>query len=148
MTLDLSLAVAHHLLVFALVAILAVQLALVRPGLGIGAVRRLTRLDAAYGALALGVLVAGFARAIWGLKGWAFYGTYWVFWLKVGAFALVGLLSIAPTLRFRRWPAIAGEEGTVPPGEVNAVRRWLHAEAAVLALIPALAAMLARNVGY
>ena len=148
MTLDLSLAIVHHLLVFVLVAILAGQIALVRPGLGADAVRRLTRLDAAYGALALAVLIAGFARAIWGLKGWEFYGSYWVFWLKVGIFALVGLLSIMPTLRFRRWRGVVAGSDVVPSSEVSTVRRWLHAEAAVLLLIPVIAAMLARSVGY
>ena len=34
----------------------------------------------------------GFARAVYGLKGWEYYSTYWVFWAKVGVFVLVGIL--------------------------------------------------------
>ena len=150
MTLDLVLAILHHLAVFAVVALLAAQLVLVRPGLGVDTVRRLARLDGAYGGLAMVVLAAGFSRAIWGLKGWEYYSTYWLFWVKVGAFVLVGLLSVVPTLRFRRWlSAAAGDHAyAVPAGEVATVRRWMHVEAAVLLLIPVIAAMLARNVGY
>jgi len=150
MTADLILAVLHHLLVFALFAIFAVQISLVRPGLGADGVRRLAGLDGAYGAMAMAVLVVGFSRAIWGLKGWEYYSGYWVFWVKVGAFALVGLLSIVPTLRFRRWLSAAKTDPAhaVPAAEIATVRQWLHAEAAVLLTLPVLAAVLARNVFY
>lgn len=150
MTLDLILAILHHLAVFSLFATLAAQMVLVRPGIGADTVRRLARLDGVYGGLAMAVLVAGFARAIWGLKGWDYYSTYWIFWMKVGAFVLVGVLSIAPTLRFRRWAGAAGSDASyaVPDADIAMVRRWLHAEGAILLLIPVIAAMLARNVFY
>lgn len=150
MATDLTLAILHHLLVFALFAIFAVQMALVRPGLGAEGVRRLAALDGAYGGISLAVIAVGFARAVWGLKGWEYYSTYWVFWAKIGAFLLVGLLSIWPTLRFRRWLAAARDDPAylVPADEIAAVRPWLHREGAVLLLIPALAAMMARGVAY
>lgn len=147
---DLILAILHHLLVFALFSIFAVQMALVRPGLRASTVSRLARLDGAYGGIALAVIIVGFARAIFGLKGWDYYSTYWVFWAKVGAFLLVGLLSVPPTLRFRRWLGAAKADAgyIVPDDEVGAVRTWLGREGLVLLLIPILAAMLARGVGY
>ena len=147
---DLHLAIVHHLLVFSIFAIFAMQLSLVRPGLGGAGVRRLAAIDGAYGAIALGVLVVGFARAVYGLKGWEYYSTYWVFWAKVGAFVLVGLLSIRPTMRFQRWKkAAAADPGyVVADGEISATRHMLHLEAVPLALIPVLAAMLARGVFY
>lgn len=147
---DLVLAILHHLLVFSIFAIFAVQMALIRPGLDGATVKRLARIDGAYGGIALAVLVVGFARAVLGLKGWAYYGTYWVFWAKVGAFILVGLLSIQPTMRIQRWrrAAEANAAYAVPPGEIAAVRVWLMREGAVLLLIPILAAMMARGVGY
>lgn len=150
MTTDLILAILHHLLVFSVFAIFAIQMALVRPGLGADGVRRLAGLDGAYGGVSLAVLVVGFSRAVWGLKGWEYYSGYWVFWAKVAAFVLVGLLSIQPTLRYRRWLTAAKTDPAhaVPPGEIAAVRQWLHAEAAVLLIIPVLAAMMARNVFY
>ena len=150
MTADLILAVLHHLLVFSLFAIFAVQMTLVRPGLDAAGVRRLAGLDGAYGAVSVAVIAVGFARAVWGLKGWEYYSGYWVFWAKVGAFLLVGLLSVRPTLRFRRWLGAAKDDpaGLVPAGEITAVRPYLHAEGVVLLLIPVLAAMMARGGAY
>jgi putative membrane protein len=147
---DLLLAIIHHLLVFSLFAIFAVQMTLIRPGLDAATVRRLARLDGAYGGIALAVLVVGFARAWLGLKGWDYYSTYWVFWAKVGAFIAVGLLSIQPTIHIQRWLRAARADAVyaVPAGEIAAVRVWLMREGAVLLLIPILAAMLARGVGY
>ena len=147
---DLHLAIAHHLLVFAIVAIFAMQLTLVRPGLDAAGATRLGAIDGAYGALSLAVIAVGFARVVYGLKGWDYYSGYWVFWAKVGVFLLVGLLSIRPTMRFQRWrKAAAADPGyTVPQAEIASTRRLLHLEALPLALIPVLAAMLARGIGY
>ncbi|WP_421928487.1 DUF2214 family protein [Neoaquamicrobium sediminum] len=98
----------------------------------------------------MAVIIVGFARAIFGLKGWDYYSTYWVFWAKVGAFLVVGLLSVPPTLCFRRWLGAAKADAgyIVPDDEVGAVRTWLGREGLVLLLIPILAAMLARGIGY
>ena len=55
-----------------------------------------------------------------------------------------------PTLRFRRWLGAAKADAAyiVPDNEVGAVRTWLGREGLVLLLIPILAAMLARGIGY
>lgn len=147
---DLHLAIAHHLLVFAIFSIFAMQLTLVRPGLDGPGAARLAAIDGVYGALSLLVVAVGFGRAIYGLKGWEYYSTYWVFWAKVGVFALVGLLSIRPTLRFQRWrkAAAADADYVVPAADIAATRRLLHMEAVPMALLPVLAAMLARGIGY
>ena len=147
---DLHLAIAHHLLGFAIFAIFAMQFTLVRPGLDGAGAKRLAAIDGAYGALSLAVIAVGFARAVYGLKGWDYYSGYWVFWAKVGVFVLVGLLSIRPTMSFQRWrKAAATDSGyAVPAAEIVATRRMLHLEALPLALIPVLAAMLARGIGY
>ncbi|TKT82651.1 DUF2214 family protein [Aquamicrobium sp. LC103] len=146
---DLMLAILHHLLVFLLVAVLAAEIVLVRPGMDGAAVRRVASLDGLYGGLAGAVILVGFARVFLGLKGWEYYIYYWVFWAKVGAFAIVGVLSTAPTMRFQRWKKAAVEEGwLVPASEVAAVRAWFRWEAAVLVLVPIFAAMMARGVGY
>jgi PHD/YefM family antitoxin component YafN of YafNO toxin-antitoxin module len=52
---DLILAIAHHLFVFSLVAIIAAGLVLVRDALGGAALRRLGSVDLAYGVVAAGV---------------------------------------------------------------------------------------------
>jgi len=145
--LDFALAAIHHLLVFGLFAILAVEIVYARPGLDGATVRRLGRVDALYGAFATLVIVVGFARAIWGLKGWDYYVVNPLFWIKVGLFLAVGALSAVPTINFLRWNGrLKAEPGYRPPdGEVLANRKWLHLEAALLVLIPVVAAALARG---
>jgi putative membrane protein len=68
MTTDAWLAIAHHLAVFGLAAVLAAEWGLVRRGMAAPDIRRLARVDSAYGAVAGAVIIAGVARVIWGAK--------------------------------------------------------------------------------
>jgi putative membrane protein len=146
---DLVLAVLHHLLVFSLAGLLAAELALLRPGVGGATLKVLGGLDAAYGATATLILAVGFSRVYFGVKGSAFYLGNPVFWAKIGAFAVVGLLSIAPTITILRWRKRAKAEADFAPsaGEVAKVRRVMVLEVLVFALIPILAAAMARGYG-
>lgn len=149
MDLDLILACAHHLVVFALVVLLAVEFALLRPGVTSAGIKRLGGIDGAYGGMALLVLIIGFTRVFLGNAGAGFYLGNWVFWTKVGLFVIVGLLSIAPTVRIMGWrKALAADPAFVPAdAEVMGVRKFLHAELGVLFLIPLFAAAMARGYG-
>lgn len=146
---DLLLAVAHHLLVFALVAILASESVLLRPGMTRSQLERLGRVDAGYG-IAAGMLVAvGFARVFFGAKPEGYYLSNHVFWAKIGAFVVVALLSINPTVRIVGWRRRASRDPAFLPSdhEVSATRRFLLMEAAVFVLIPVFAAAMARGFG-
>jgi putative membrane protein len=143
---DLVLAIAHHGLAFLLAALLAVELALVRPGLDARSLPLLGRIDGAYGMAAGLLILIGVCRVIFGLKGWEFYVQNPVFWLKMAAFAAVGLLSIPPTMRIVRWRRAAS--AAVPEAEIIALRFWLKAEAGSFALILVFAAAMARGFGY
>ena len=148
---DLILAIVHHLIVFGIAAVLAAELALMRPAaMSPHTVRLLGRFDAAYGALAIAILVVGFARVWFGAKGPDFYLHNHVFWAKVAAFAVVGLLSIKPTIGILRWQKALKADATFMPArdEVNGLRRRMLAEIHVFALIPVAAAAMARGVGY
>lgn len=142
--LDLALAIAHHLLVFGLFGILFAEFMLVRPGMEPAAVRRVGIIDLAFGALAGLVLIVRFARAGMAAKGWAYYSHNGFFWAKVGVFLLIGLLSAPPTIAFIRWRK-AGASPT--DQQVAGVRRFLHAEVVLFALLPAFAAAMARGYG-
>jgi putative membrane protein len=147
---DLVLAIVHHLIVFGIASALAAELALMRPAaMSPQTVRLLGRFDAAYGVLALAILVVGFLRVKYGAKGADFYMHNPVFWAKIGAFAVVGLVSIRPTLRILAWQKRAKADAAfVPaPHEVGALRRLMLLEIHVFALIPVFAAMMARGVG-
>lgn len=146
---DLILAILHHLLMFALVAILVAEIMLLRPEITDAQVRRIAALDVAYGTAAGLILVIGFARVFFGLKGAEYYLTNHAFWAKIAAFLVVGLLSIPPTLRILKWRERLRQEERFTPdtGEVAAIRRFMHWEAAVFVLIPIFAAMMARGYG-
>ena len=141
----LAFAIAHHLLVFSLVGIVAAELALVRRGMTSADVRRAATADAFYGLVAALILIVGFSRAVWGAKGWDYYaGNPW-FHAKMASFLIVGLLSVPPTVRFIRWRRALrrGDIDAPPEGEVLRTRRWLLVEAGFLALVPAFAAGMA-----
>ena len=56
-----------------------------------------------YGLLAGLIVVVGFSRAIFAAKGWTYYEHNALFWAKLATFALIGLLSVPPTLAYLRW---------------------------------------------
>lgn len=142
--LDLALAILHHILVFGLVALLAMEglilkEATINPG-------RLLKLDGRYGLVAGLTIAIGVCRLIWGGKGWAFYEANPFFWGKMGLFLILGLLSIGPTLLFIRWrKTSAGAAAFTPPAdELKRVRTWVGLEALLLAPLLACAAAMAR----
>jgi putative membrane protein len=148
-TTDLILAIVHHLLVFSLAGIIAAEFVLIRNTLDASTLRRLGRVDRHYGMLAMLVIIAGLARVLYGLKGWEFYVYNWVFWAKIAAFAVVGILSIRPTMRIIAWNRqIAANAGfKVPDDELSSVRKAILAQAIVFLLIPVFAAAMARGYG-
>lgn len=149
MDMDLILACAHHVGVFALVGLFAAEFALLRPGLSGGRINQLARIDAAYGAVAGLVVVIGILRVIFGTTGWQYYVGNQMFWAKMAAFVVVGLLTIPPTLALRTWRKAADVDGTYTPpsGEIARQRRFVHLQAGVLVLIPIFAAAMARGYG-
>jgi putative membrane protein len=148
-TKDLAFAVGHHVLVFALAGIIAFELGVAKQGLAATDIRRLGKVDGWYGILAGLILMVGFARANFAAKGWDYYSHNHFFWAKIGAFALVGILSIWPTVAFIRWrSALKKDEAFRPtPAQIQTVRRFIWAEVFFFALIPIFAAAMARGYG-
>jgi putative membrane protein len=146
---DLILAIAHHLLVFSLAGVIAAELAMVRTGLTGAGLRRLGTVDLAYGAIAGAIVAVGFARVFFGAKGPTAYLPNPFFWAKLGVFALVGLLSVPPTVRFIGWRRKAAADPAFSPSatEVGAARQFILAEACLFPFIPAFAAVMARGYG-
>ena len=144
-TTDLILAVAHHALIFALAGVLAFEIGVVRAGMTARDVARVARVDIWYGVLAGAILIVGFTRAHVAAKGWDYYSVNLFFWAKIATFAVVGLLSIPPTLAIIRWrkamPALPSD------AEIAKARRLLWAEAALFPFIAGFAAAMARGYG-
>jgi putative membrane protein len=146
MEIDLILAAAHHLAIVTLIVLLAMEFALLRPGLSGADLRRLALIDAGYGASAGIVIAIGVCRVIFGLKGPNFYIHNPWFWAKMASFAAIGLLSVPPTMTLLKWRrAYRADAAFVAPDDgVKCLRRFVHAEVALLALVVIFAATMAR----
>ena len=144
---DLILAILHHLAIVSLIVLLAFEFAVLRPGLSVKDLARVTRVDAAYGATAGLVIVFGICRVIWGFKGADYYLSNVWFWAKMASFLAIALLSIPPTIALLRWRKTSRQDAAfVPPGaEVARLRIFIHAEVALLGLVVAFAAAMARD---
>ncbi len=149
MLLDLILAAGHHVLVFSIAAIIAAELVLIRPGMNAVQVRQAGKIDFFYGIAAGLVVLVGFARVYFGLKGPDFYLQNPVFWAKIGTFAVVGFLSVPPTLLLLKWRGAAKADAAFlpPAAELAAARRYVRIEAHLFILIPIFAAAMARGYG-
>lgn len=148
MTRDLGLAVLHHWAILMLIAALYAEFVLLRQPPSADWVRKLARVDQMYGGTAMLLLVVGFARVFWGAKGSDFYLDNPVFWAKVAVFAVVGLLSIVPTVRFLRWVKRLKTEGRLPDeAQVDDTRRWVGWQLVLFVALPVLAATMARGIG-
>ncbi|XAH23422.1 DUF2214 family protein [Xylophilus sp. GW821-FHT01B05] len=149
MVLESILAYLHLIAIFTMIVFLASEAALCRADwLNAKVVARLARIDLVYGLAAMLVLATGLARIIWGVKGPGFYGGNWLLHAKVGMFVVIALISIKPTLTFRRWAKAQQAGGALPAeAEIKATRRLVMVQAHLLPLIPLAAVFLARGFG-
>jgi putative membrane protein len=146
MTIDLILAILHHVVVFGLVAHMMAEAVLLRPGIGAAEIGRLARLDRAYGAIAGAVIVIGILRVIFGIRGWEYYIANPWFWAKMASFAAIAILSIQPTRRFLAWRRAAELDSAFVPAadDVKTVQWLLRAQSAMVVLVVGFAATMAR----
>lgn len=133
----------HFLGIIILASSLVAEHLLLKRSLPKAELKRIAIVDAVYGLAALAVLGAGLS--LWLLVGKPadFYSHNPVFHAKVGAFVLMGLISLYPTVFFvkqRRNPAAAIE---VPPSIIMAIRL----ELLLLLVIPLLAVLMAHGFG-
>ena len=140
----------HHVAAFSLAAALAVELVLLRDPPTLYGARRLQRIDAIYGASAGVLLIVGLARVFFFKKGAAYYFHSAPFIAKLTLFVAVGLLSIYPTVTFRRWAGALkrGEVPAVSAGKLRSLRAVIHWQLVGVVLILLCAALMARGIGF
>jgi putative membrane protein len=137
----------HYLAMLLIAGFLVGELVLCRPRMSATEVRLLARLDIAFFAAALLAAATGLGRLFFWAKGAAFYLPNPIFWLKMALYVVIAALSVRPTIQFIRWNRGA-RNGTLPSdAQIAAVRRSIHIELALLALIPLVAVLMARGVG-
>jgi len=146
---DAALSYLHFVFALILVGALVAEAFILRLPVDGRVARLLLRADLFYGISAVGVIAVGIARVFWGAKGAEFYGSQPFFWAKMATFALIGLISIAPTRAFIHWVKQAGQNANFAVAEADAkrVRRLVMIEVHLLALVPMFAALMARAIG-
>lgn len=136
----------HHLSAFTLTACLVYEFVAYRKGMSVVEARRIQQVDLWYG-ISAGVLVAvGLLRVFYFEKGANFYSHSLPFWIKMSLFAIVGLLSVYPTIRYIKWNSILGQDRPpeIPEQEFKTIRLLLNLEVVGLALILFAAPAMAR----
>jgi len=139
----------HFISVFALVAALVLQLALVSKSLSVEIARRIQRADRVYGVAAILMLTFGFLRVIYFEKGSVYYFSNTFFQIKLGLFIAVGLISIYPTFLYSRWSKDL-KQGIAPRVSaemVKSLKRIIHWELVLLGAILLCASLMAKGFG-
>jgi putative membrane protein len=146
MTTEILLRYLHFISIFAIVGALVSEHLLLKPELTRAELKRLSRIDAVYGIAAVLLLTAGLTLWFSGVgKPTVFYSKNWVFHLKIASFAIIGLLSIYPTVFFIKQSKGEPTESVVTP---KIIFWMLRIELLLLFVIPLLAGLMSRGVGF
>jgi putative membrane protein len=133
-----------------IVAVLTVELVVLKGELTLTSARSIVRMDAAYGIAAATILVVGFLRVFYTEKSAAYYFHSGTFIAKIALFVIVGLLSIYPTMTFLSWrSALARQEvPTLDAARRSRIRMLLHLQLTLLFVMMLLAVLMARLIGF
>ena len=139
----------HHLLAFTLTACIVYEFIAYRKNMGIAEMRRIQRVDLAYGISAGLLILVGLLRVFFFEKGVNFYMNNPFFWVKMNAFLVMGLLSIDPTIRYIRWNRTLRQNAVpeISEPEYKRTRVLLWLEVIGIAVILLAAALMARGIG-
>ena len=145
-----SMAFLHHVAAFSLFSALVYEFILIRKPFSLQTAQSLLKTDQIYGISAIVILIVGFGRVMHFEKGEAYYFHSLPFIVKIVLFALVGVLSIYPTVKFLSWrKSLALQQlPQVSTTTLNTLRRLIHIELAAVVAIMLCAAMMAKGVGY
>ena len=136
---------AHFVAIILMASSLFGEHLLLRREMAAAEMHRLAKIDALYGLSA--IAVAGLGGLLWlgGVgKPSGFYSGNPVFHAKLSLFVFIALLSIYPTVFFLRHRRTHAERVAVPRAVVLSVRVQL----ACLCLMPVLAVVMARGIGF
>ncbi|GAB4192509.1 MAG: DUF2214 family protein [Thermoflexibacter sp.] len=136
----------HFISVFTIVGTLAAEWVLLKKEMLPQEIARIGKIDALYGLSAITLLAAGLSLWFWIGKPADFYSQNWIFWIKIGLFSTIGILSIYPTIFFIKngKKTLHSTPIPIPP----LVRRLILIELLLLLLIPICASLMAKGVGY
>lgn len=147
MTLEAVLAALHLVAILTFVVFLSSQAALCRTEwMNAAVVERLARLDVIYGVAAVLMIASGLARLFWGVKGLSWYVSQPLFHIKITIVVAMAILSIWPSIMFRRWRANLRATGAMPDDlQVKKVRSLVMIQSHVLPVVAVIAVFWARG---
>jgi putative membrane protein len=145
MTTEIILRYLHFISIFGIVGSLVSEHLLLKREMTPAELNRLSKIDAVYGLAALTLLGVGLTLWLSGVgKPSIYYTQNWIFILKISLFTTIGLLSIYPTIFFLRNRGSKEGKIKIPP----AIFWMLRFELLILFIIPLLAGLMARGVGF
>ncbi len=146
MTTELFLRYLHFISIFAIVSSLVAEHLLLKKELTRAEINRLSRIDAVYGVAALVLLGVGLTLWLGSFgKPSVYYTKNWIFHTKLTLFVVIGLLSIYPTVFFLKQRKGDQQEVVKIP---SAIHWMLRFEILLLFIIPLLAGLMSRGVGF
>ena len=147
MTLEAVLAALHLVAILTFVVFLSSQAALCRiEWLNAAVVERLVRLDVIYGVAGVVMIGSGLVRVFWGVKGASWYLSQPLFHLKITLVLAMVVLSVVPSLAFRRWRQRLRSTGALPDAPAVAkVRRLVMIQSHLLPVVAVIAVFWARG---
>jgi putative membrane protein len=146
MTTEILLRYLHFVFVFIIVGTLVAENILVTKEMKRHELDRLSKIDGLYGLAALGLLAVGLTLWLNSIgKPAIFYSKNWIFHIKLSLFVALGLLSIYPTIYFLKKRRGEPQEVVTTPTVIF----WLlRLELVLLLIIPFLAGLMAKGIGY
>ncbi len=145
MTPEIILRYLHFISIFAIVGSLVSEHLLLKKTMTRKEIKRIAVIDGIYGMGALTLLAAGLTLWLGGFgKPSVFYTQNFIFHIKVTLFAIIGILSIYPTVFFIKNRKGNQEEVVPIPKSIVTL---LRIELLLLFVIPLLAGLMAKGIG-
>ncbi|MBI1769947.1 MAG: DUF2214 family protein [Bacteroidetes bacterium] len=146
MNLEIILRYVHFISIFTIVGTLASEHLILKKELKRAEIGKLARIDMVYGLAAMTLLIVGLTLWFGSVgKPAVYYTKNWIFHTKLTLFLIVGLLSIYPTIFF-----VKNRKGN--PEEIVAIPKtifmMLRMELLLLFIIPMLAGLMSRGIGF
>jgi putative membrane protein len=145
MTTEIILRYIHFISIFAIVGTLVSEHLLLKKEMTPAELDRLSKIDAVYGLASVTLLGVGLTLWLSGIgKPSIYYTQNWIFILKISLVGVIGLLSIYPTIFFIKKRGSVEQKIKIP----SSIFWMLRLELLLLFIIPLLAGLMARGVGF
>lgn len=140
----------HFFGIFVLLSSLVVELVLFKKDIHVKDAKTILQADVFYGLASILIMATGLLKMFVFGKGSAYYLHNHILWTKLMLFAIVGVLSIYPTIYFFKWRKVLKEssEIIVPQQKFIVIKRIIIIEIVIVFCIPFLATLMARGFGY